>query len=125
DAEKVSRFHARLVRDEHGWQLTDLGSRWGTFVNGYRIEQNQFVPLSEGDLVRITPWTFSFSQTHRPRAGFESVDDSANVQTFVRRVDQAHAGRLQDDLLGLLLEAAAGIHASEDEQTLASVVLEE
>lgn len=125
DAEKVSRFHARIFRDEHGWQLTDLGSRWGTFVNGYKVNQNQLVPLSEGDLIRITPWTFSFTLMHRPRSGFESVDDSANVQTFVRRVAEGQAGKLQDDLLGLLLEAAAGIHAAEDEQTLATVVLEE
>src|SRR5690606_23222448 len=64
DAEKVSRFHARLLHDEHGWQITDLGSSWGTFVNGCRIEPEQLVPLSEGDLIRITPWTFSFSQSH-------------------------------------------------------------
>jgi phosphoserine phosphatase RsbU/P len=125
DAEKVSRFHARFLHDEHGWQITDLGSRWGTFVNGYKVGQGQVLPLSEGDLIRITPWTFSFSLADRGRSGFDSVDDSAMVNTFVRQVASGQGGKLQDELLGLLLEAAAGIHAAEDEKTLAEVVLEE
>src|SRR5690606_23429491 len=43
----------------------------------------------------------------------------------IRRLDDAPARTLRDDLLALLLEAAAGIHAAEDEQALARVVLEE
>ncbi len=125
DAEKVSRFHARLTYDEHGWQITDLGSTWGTFVNGYRIQPQQPVPLSEGDLIRVTPWTLSFSRSHRPGRGLVSVDDSENVQTLVRQVADRQGGKLQDEMLGLLLEAAAGIHAAESESALAEIVLEE
>lgn len=124
DAEKVSRFHARLTHDDHGWQIADLGSSWGTFVNGCRLQSEQVV-LGEGDLIRITPWTFSFSRSHRPRRGLELVDDSVNVQTLVRQVAGDGGGKLQDDLLGLLIEAAAGIHAAEDEKALADIVLEE
>src|SRR5688572_17801254 len=38
-AEGVSRFHARFTFDaaERRWRLTDLSSRWGTFVNGVRV----------------------------------------------------------------------------------------
>lgn len=124
-AEKVSRFHARLIYDLHGWQIADMGSRWGTFVNGYRLEPDRLVPLSEGDLIRITPWTFSFSHSQRPNRGLASIDDSENVQTLVRQIGGDASRKLQDDLLGLLIEAAAGIHAAEDEQTLAKIVLEE
>src|SRR5690606_6420959 len=112
DAETVSRFHARFIHDEHGWQLTDLGSSWGTFLNGYQIEPHQLLPLREGDLVRISPWTFSFSLAQRHRGGFDSVDDSAQVNTLVRQIGAGQGGKLQDDLLGFLLEAAAGIHAA-------------
>ena len=30
----VSSEHARLEPDQHGWRLVDLGSRFGTLVNG-------------------------------------------------------------------------------------------
>src|SRR4051794_36489287 len=38
DAERVSRFHARFSYLEgQGWRLSDLGSRWGTFLNGVKV----------------------------------------------------------------------------------------
>src|SRR4051794_20361302 len=55
DAEKVSRHHARFSFDSGRWKLADLNSRWGTFLNGVKIEPGPEVPLSEGDLLRITP----------------------------------------------------------------------
>ena len=38
---RVSRQHARLRRENGHWQLEDLGSNNGTFVNGSRIQQAQ------------------------------------------------------------------------------------
>lgn len=35
----VSRRHAQLAHDGHGWVLTDLGSSNGTWVNGDRIDE--------------------------------------------------------------------------------------
>jgi len=34
----VSKHHAQLTQTEHGYELSDLGSRNGVFVNGSRIE---------------------------------------------------------------------------------------
>src|SRR6478672_11523456 len=68
DAERVSRFHARFAHVEgEGWRLSDLGSRWGTFLNGVKMASGSEVPLSDGDLIRISPWTFSLSPTARRR----------------------------------------------------------
>jgi len=47
--ESVSRWHAALERDAHGWLLTDLGSTNGTRVNGWRV--NGRVPIRPGDQV--------------------------------------------------------------------------
>ncbi|HWP41473.1 MAG TPA: SpoIIE family protein phosphatase, partial [Tepidisphaeraceae bacterium] len=124
DAEKVSRYHARFDHDGTQWRLTDLASRWGTFVNGMRLQPNAEVPLGEGDLIRITPWTFVLSATARPRA-LQAQDDSGH--TMVRTVPQDSAAARQplaEALLALLLESAAAIHAATDEKQLANLVID-
>ncbi|HMI91898.1 MAG TPA: sigma 54-interacting transcriptional regulator [Polyangiales bacterium] len=49
---RVSRRHAQveLAADARSWQLEDLQSRNGTFVNGERVERAQ---LRDGDVIRI------------------------------------------------------------------------
>ncbi len=123
DAETVSRAHARLTSDGGHWRLADLQSRWGTFLNGVRLEAGIEVPLAEGDLIRIMPWTFSFSTTGPARRALQSVEDDEINRTLVRAVEPQTAAPLANDLLALLLEAAAGLHAAPDEQTLAQVIL--
>src|SRR5690348_12180936 len=45
DAAGVSRFHARITCDSDSrWWLTDLGSRWGTFVNGVKASPGRDLP---------------------------------------------------------------------------------
>ncbi|MFN8587426.1 MAG: FHA domain-containing protein [Candidatus Eisenbacteria bacterium] len=48
----VSREHAELRLDVHGWSVRDLGSSNGTFVNDQRIEH---VRLEHGDVIRLGP----------------------------------------------------------------------
>ncbi|HEU4533918.1 MAG TPA: FHA domain-containing protein, partial [Polyangiaceae bacterium] len=48
----VSRRHALLAREADGaWALRDLGSRYGTFVNGKRVEGS--CPLTHRDMVQV------------------------------------------------------------------------
>jgi phosphoserine phosphatase RsbU/P len=120
DAEQVSRQHARVEWDSlAGWTVQDLGSRWGTFLNGVRLAAKEPTPLREGDLLRITPWTFAMSAT-RERRGLRLKEDLG--QTFVRSVDERNASPLADNTLNLLLESAAKIHACADEKELAERV---
>lgn len=53
----VSRRHADVVRDDLGWQLRDLGSLNGTYVNRDRIDS---VTLTGGDEVQIGKYRFVF-----------------------------------------------------------------
>ncbi|MCX7800641.1 MAG: FHA domain-containing protein [Fimbriimonadales bacterium] len=49
----VSGRHGLLEVDEEGVWVTDLGSTNGTFVNGERVEPNQRLRLSDGDLLKV------------------------------------------------------------------------
>jgi serine phosphatase RsbU (regulator of sigma subunit) len=121
DAERVSRFHARFAYVEgEGWRLSDLGSRWGTFLNGVKVAPSREVPLSEGDLIRITPWTFTLSATER-RRGLNTRDDAG---TMVKAHAVTNVPGVNNDALGLLLETAAALHESEDEKQLAERVMD-
>jgi serine phosphatase RsbU (regulator of sigma subunit) len=120
-AEQVSRQHARFVHDAAGVRVIDLASRWGTFVNGMRLESHRETPLADGDLVRITPWTFSLSPTSS-RRGLAVADDA--VRTVVRSVTSDTAQPLAQEMLALLLESAAAIHGSANEKQLAERVID-
>ncbi|MEU6985158.1 FHA domain-containing protein [Streptomyces sp. NPDC046324] len=53
----VSRFHAEVRRERHGFVLYDSGSSNGTRVNGARVTSHELQP---GDLVEIGTETFRF-----------------------------------------------------------------
>jgi serine phosphatase RsbU (regulator of sigma subunit) len=124
DADKVSRYHVRFTYEQKQWRLADLNSRCGTFLNGVKVQGGQEVPINEGDLIRITPWTFSFSAHPRPPKGEDSFDDVQSMRTMVRSITPESARPLADDMLTLLLESAAGIHGAQDEKALAELILD-
>ena len=47
---RVSRHHARLQRGVCGWELSDLGSTNGTFVNGKHVSRS---PVGNGDTLSL------------------------------------------------------------------------
>jgi FHA domain-containing protein/zinc ribbon protein len=55
----VSRRHAALVRSDGGWQIEDLGSLNGTFVNRRRVDS---APLEDGDEIQIGKYRLTFLQ---------------------------------------------------------------
>jgi len=57
---KVSRHHARIRRDGERYELADLGSSNGTFVNGERIAAP--ARLEDGDVILIGDVELIFSQ---------------------------------------------------------------
>lgn len=122
-SDQVSRQHARLTFDGSQWRLRDLMSRWGTFVNGVRLSPENDTPLREGDLIRISPWTFSLSRAAVRHGGVESFNDAQQTQTLVKAIETQQAS-IAADLLGLVLESAAGMHAAESEKAMAEVLMD-
>ena len=59
DSPLVSREHARLTVNDGRWQLEDLGSINGSFVNGRRVREP--VALKSGDRVGIATFLYRFT----------------------------------------------------------------
>jgi DNA-binding transcriptional ArsR family regulator len=51
---RVSRPHARLVRENTSWTIEDCGSSGGTSVNKKSLVPNQREPLHDGDLIELS-----------------------------------------------------------------------
>jgi serine phosphatase RsbU (regulator of sigma subunit)/pSer/pThr/pTyr-binding forkhead associated (FHA) protein len=61
DSNMVSRFHARVSADGDLFQIEDLGSGNGTFVNGKRIEGA--LVLKNGDRIKLGPLLLRFEES--------------------------------------------------------------
>ena len=130
-AEQVSRKHARfqyrepgsdsISGAEGGWSVSDVGSRWGTFVNGRRLAEAEVMPLRLGDQLRITPWTFLLSATPMPRG--LRIEAEPEAQTLVRNVRVSDAAPLQQERLHLLLSSAGALQETTNEKELAARLL--
>jgi hypothetical protein len=67
----VSRQHARVVIDDNGQHVEDLGSRNGVKINGVPVPARGTMPLSDGDRLRIGTQDFVFC----------AVDPAGSVQS--------------------------------------------
>lgn len=60
----VSRRHALIRLTTKGYEIVDLGSTNGTYVNGKRVKQEL---LQQGDTIHIGPFKLNFDPTHLRR----------------------------------------------------------
>ena len=49
----VSRRHVEVRSGDEGWEIVDLGSRLGTWLNGKKLRAGEGAPLREGDEVEM------------------------------------------------------------------------
>lgn len=57
----VSYLHLRIDETEEGYQITDLNSDNGTYINGRCLNANESVPIQIGDEVGIADLKFHFN----------------------------------------------------------------
>jgi hypothetical protein len=62
----VSRQHARLERTAAGWQVVDMGSTNGTFVEGTKLLPGVPEVLSSGQTLRIGPYFIHWQAAGKP-----------------------------------------------------------
>ncbi len=80
----VSRYHAELRRDSNGgYEIADLSSHNGTYVNGQRIAAP--APVTEADIISIGPATFRMAGQELVEF-IDSGDISLNVQELTVRI---------------------------------------
>ncbi|WP_437645095.1 sigma 54-interacting transcriptional regulator [Sorangium sp. So ce362] len=100
DDEQVSRRHTRVVLSGQGLQITDLGSRNGTFVDGEQVEEQVFPSLPR--LLRIGGTLLRFTADVAPfqRGGvLEHVDEVVGPTLRQTRERIARAGARGETLL--------------------------
>jgi two-component system cell cycle sensor histidine kinase/response regulator CckA len=95
----VSRLHARIRRDEAGhFELEDLGSKNGTFLNGSRIEHSR---ANLGDKIRVGP------RVVLSLASFDLVEEQIVQRQRLETVGRLGAG-IAHDLNNVLAALYAG-----------------
>ena len=60
----VSRRHVEVRSADDGWEIVDLGSRLGTWLNGRKLRVGEGVPLREGDEVEMGLFRVMFLGEH-------------------------------------------------------------
>lgn len=76
---KVSRQHAQLIWLDSGWEVVDLHSTNGTFVNGERVERRHVLP---GDTIQIGDCLLRYEQGTTAQSEEDAaiaIDDEAGL----------------------------------------------
>lgn len=96
---RISRHHARVVQNEQGYCIEDLGSRHGTFVNNERVETALLKTGDQVSLGVVDSYQLSF------------VAEQVVLPSLLEKIGKAAespAPQLQH--LGLLLQMAQMLH---------------
>ncbi|MCH2211195.1 MAG: SpoIIE family protein phosphatase [Fuerstiella sp.] len=113
DSGMVSRFHARLVRDQNRYLLEDLGSGNGSFLNGRQLDPNTPQELRNGDRIKLGPMKLRFEKDVSNQVGTDTFELTTGLElsdydtsTIMGSADASGYGflevRPEDKLRGIL-----------------------
>ncbi|MFT7639371.1 MAG: sigma-B regulation protein RsbU (phosphoserine phosphatase), partial [Pirellulaceae bacterium] len=91
----VSRYHAEIVKAQSGFELSDLKSRNGTFLNNLMVAEAK--RLKTGDVIRVCDVAFTY---HDPKVleGEPNVDGSAWSAVLVDDEDTTRTSTIMSKL---------------------------
>jgi len=119
----VSHVHAGLSLEGGRWEIRDLGSRNGTYLNGAATGSLGGTRLSEGDRLVLGDWVVTYTE------GFPGLDGEAFVEAvgelFEEVQPEGPQGRLLLRGLELLQRSTAALLREGSLGTLMCSVLEE
>jgi serine phosphatase RsbU (regulator of sigma subunit) len=118
----VSRQHAEIVRGEAGYLIRDLGSRFGTFVNDQRVQEQA---LRHGDRLRLGPvsqteihfvgegQTETTRGTGTSQVGSGFVGDLRLIAVLLDGLRALGSGRVLEEVLAIVLDSAISMVGAE------------
>ncbi len=145
--ESISRKHFQLSPRQGTWFIEDLGSRHGTYVQSAKLGEGQSLPLKNGDMIGVGPWllrarigTAAFASAaggqrlvtlmgagstvnSAPGGGVSGGPASAAMRERVERVHERELAALNQNRLKLLIDVAAAVAGSSDEEVLAQTIV--
>ncbi len=100
---RVSRQHARVVRDGDGWSIEDLGSNNGTFVNGKQVQSG---PIQHRDEITIANNKIRVDIPESSKGGPSydanvTIVDLRNPKVFVSNEESSESNFLNASLAGV------------------------
>jgi serine phosphatase RsbU (regulator of sigma subunit) len=96
EAQRVSRYHAQVVRQGDQYFVKDLGSRNGTFVNDQKISDQPY-SLKDGDCVSICDLRFQFFTQASELKAVSSSPTQDNIPAVLGEGSSMAAAMVDDD----------------------------
>ncbi len=113
----ISRNHAEIVREGGRYVLRDVGSRFGTFVNGRQVVEHVLEP---SDVIRLgrsggvelvfLPGGF---QPQPARPATTVVGDLHQLAVLMEGLRALGSGRVLDEVLALVIDSAISVSGAE------------
>ena len=82
----VSRNHARLMREDDGYRVEDLGSSNGTYVNGQQVQRQA---LADGDVITLGKFEVIYQTANFDDVPVEDRPATTKGETVVENFDGA------------------------------------
>ncbi len=114
----VSREHAEIVQQDGELLLKDRGSRYGTFVNGeaiteHRLKHGDRVQLGRTGGAEVVFLTDAAPSSSGTSVAGTAVGDIRQMATLLEGLRALGSGRVLDEVLALVLDAAIGVTGAE------------